>query len=852
MADVWSTRLEKIANGQRLLVGLDFITSTDAIAAYLGVLRSGLPVLVVEPGQLADGTRMDAVWQPDIHITPGPDKKLTLQNRMQRSTNVMGASASAHVDLALLLSTSGSTGDPKLVRLSHNNVASNAAAIAEYLKITPNDRAMITLPLFYSYGLSVLNSYLVSGAALILNQRSVVDPLFWQDVRHKGATSMALVPHQFNLLEGSGFTGTDTPSLRYITQAGGKLDGESVRRFNAMGKAGGWDLVLMYGQTEAAPRISYVPPAALPDAADTIGIPIPGGGIRLLDEKGTEIMEPGRPGELVYSGPNVMMGYAESRHDLARDAEVSELRTGDIAELTVQGFYRIVGRMKRFVKIAGLRLSLDQIEALLHDKGIPAHAVAIDDRLVLLHAVVGAGEATRETVADEYGLPLSEIRTDFVAETPVLASGKPDHKALHRIAADVLTRDAARPKATGQSLTEVLKLATRARIVGPGDSFNSLGGDSLSYLQMQIALEERLGVAPPGWEALPLAKLEALTADTVGRSEERSGYSTVGIDVLLRILAISLVVIQHATDYPITGGVWVLIVLMGFSAARFQMQSIAERQALRLGIRMLYPILPLYFLLLFAYEAFRGDVPITFYLLLGEYNLLRSSLLTVYWFVSFYVKVVAILMLFATLPSARRLLVGAPWATPAVATCILLIIQATLLMSGGYVIDKVSTWPHEHYTTRGFIECLPFFLLGWIINQMKGRRQILATVMLAAFTLALFLQFQTRVSSVVFVALCLSLLALNPATLLPTRIARFFQILASVTLFVYLLHQIVITPMYNIDLPDWIKAPIALAVSFLVAWLAKITLGRTERALLELATYFRKTRFMTLLQSIRD
>ena len=808
-------------------MGLDFGNSPDAIAAYLGALRSGLPVLVVEPSQLATGTRMAAVWRPEIHIMPGPSGQLTLQDRMHCGLDDTGDTASAHPDLALLLSTSGSTGDPKLVRLSRINIASNAVAIAEYLGITPADRAMATLPFFYSYGLSVLNSYLSAGAALILNERSLIDPFFWRDFRQEGATSMALVPHQFNLLAGSGFTGADTPSLRYITQAGGKLDHNSVRRFHDLGKAGGWDLVLMYGQTEAAPRISYVPPAALPEAADTIGVPLPGGRIRLLDKTGAEITAPGNPGELVYDGPNVMMGYAESRPDLVRAAEFSELRTGDIAELTDVGFYRIVGRMKRFVKIAGLRLSLDQIEALLQDEGIAAQAVAVDDRLVLLHAEVGTGDAARNTVADAYGLPLSDIHAGFLVAMPVLASGKPDHKALRQTAADVLTREAARPKATGQSLAEALKLATRARAVGPEDTFTSLGGDSLSYLQMQMALEERLGVAPPGWEAIPLARLEAL-ASTTGPRPDRS---PVGIDVPLRVIAISCVVIQHATDYPLSGGVWVLIALMGFSAARFQMQLISEGQALRLGVRMLYPILPLYFLLLFAYDVFRGDVPIALYLLLGDYNVISGSLLTVYWFVSFYAKVVAILILFAAIPYARRLLVGAPWATPAVATFGLLAIQITLLMQGNYVIENLSAWPMLHRTTHGFIECLPFFLVGWMIYQMRSRQQVLGTLVLAVAMLGVFSQFQVTIRVIMFLTICLGLLALNPRIMLPVRSVRLLQTLASATLFVYLLHQIIITLLFEVALPEFIEAIIALVASFFAALLAQTMFGRFDSRL---------------------
>lgn len=824
MAEAWRSDLLAMAAGRRPVVALEFATTPDAIGAYLGALRSGLPLLLVEPGQLGPDSPLQRTWQPDIRIATTDGVLRALRNEAPASDL-----PEPHPDLALLLSTSGSTGDPKLVRLSGRNIASNAEAIAAYLAITPADRAMTTLPLFYSYGFSVLNSYLAAGAALILTERSVIEPAFWETFRDHGATSLALVPHQFDLLERGSFAAQSLPGLRYITQAGGKLAPDSVRRFDALGKAAGWDLVLMYGQTEAAPRISYVPPAALPRAADTIGQAIPGGRLRLIDETGAEIPGAGVAGELVYDGPNVMMGYAETRADLARGAEVTELRTGDIAERTEDGLYRVVGRMKRFVKIFGLRLSLDQIEALLRERGIAAQAVAVGDRLVLLHEDPAAGPAARDAVAAAYELPLAEIHAGHLDDLPLLASGKPDHKALRELAAEVLRVEAARPKPTGQSLAEILRQATRSAHVGPQDSFNSLGGDSLSYLQVQMALEERLGTAPAGWENMSLSTLEALSAT----SGSRPGWSPVSIDVLLRIVAISFVVIQHATDYPLYGGVWILIALMGFSAARFQMQLIAEGQALRLGIRMLYPLLPLYYLLLFSYDFLRADAPITSYILFADYEPISGSLLSVYWFVSFFAKVVAILMLFAAIPQARLLLVREPWATPAVAATALLLLQAALLAQGDYVKDHISAWPWQHYTTHGFIECLPFFLVGWMIRRMQGVLQIAATVVTAVVMLGLFSRFDTTPTTMVILALSLTLIAIDPKVQLPVRLARMLQSLASVTLFVYLLHQIVITPFYSVDLPQWFEAGCTLVFAFALAFVAKAAFESVDHAIVE-------------------
>jgi amino acid adenylation domain-containing protein len=520
LAEAWRLRLEKLVDqgvveGLRPLVALEFETSPEAIAAYLGTLRSDFPLLLLEPGKHEAQEAMLAVYRPDIMLARDASGfDLRAVKPLAVATDGL---PDPHPHLRLLLSTSGTTGDPKLVRLSAENIASNASAIADYLRITPSDRAITTLPLFYSYGMSVLNSYLSAGAALVLNDHSVVEQAFRVAFVQGGATSMALVPHQLDLLRHSGFTGTELPGLRYITQAGGRLDTETIRSFSAMGAENGWALVVMYGQTEAAPRISYVPPEALPQAAGTIGRAIPGGRLWIVDDAGTEITASGVAGELIYAGPNVMMGYATSRADFAQSPEVDELHTGDVAERTDDGFFRIVGRLRRFVKLFGLRCSLDQIETRLQARGIRAQAVAVDDNLVLLLQEVDHIEAARACLVEAFGIPASVIHAGPLEELPVLPSGKIDHRSLSRIAASVLQAEIARSgHETITSLAETFRRATRSPTVGPLDSFTSLGGDSFSYIEVQMAVEEYLGRAPQGWENMSLAELAAQAVPGAG------------------------------------------------------------------------------------------------------------------------------------------------------------------------------------------------------------------------------------------------------------------------------------------------------------------------------------------------
>lgn len=822
-ADGWADRLRRLGGTLRPLVALEFATTMDAIAAYLGVLRARLPLLIVEPGQLGEGSALAQRWTPDVLLTAGTDGQAVLTERPGWRNDV-AALPPPHPDLRVLLSTSGSTGDPKLVRLSGANIAANAESIAEYLQIRPTDRAATTLPLFYSYGLSVLNSYLGAGAALVLLTDSVTDRGFWEVARQERVTSMAFVPHQFELLATGGFDGTELPSLRYLTQAGGRLNPATVRRFWELGRKAGWQLFVMYGQTEAAPRISYVPPEALPVAADTIGRAIPGGRLWLAGEDGGEIVEVGRPGELVYEGPNVMMGYAMSRPDLARGAELRELRTGDVAELTHEGYFRMVGRLKRFVKLYGMRLSLDQIEALLRARGIAAHAVQVEDRLVLLcRSPEGMGSAG-DIVAAEYEIPALEIHTAQLRDVPLLPSGKVDDQALRRIATGVLQRaeQARRASTHRASILEVMQAATRHPDVRPTDSFVSLGGDSLSYLEVQIELDDRLGAAPPGWERMTVAELDGLLQAGDRPAADGSARVSVGADVILRLVAIAIIVVQHASNYPIFGGAWILLAVMGFSAARFQVDQIGAGRPLRIVLKMLYPIVPLYYLTLLAYDVLREPVPLRYWLLLGNYEpWAGGSILVVYWFVSVYVQIVLLLALVSAVPAARAAVVTDPWRAAALAAAALLAALAvTALVDGERGLAYISQ--------RGLVECLAIFAVGWMLRTMTGARRGV-TALLAAAVLALLVTLGMTGQVLATVLGALLLLGLRVQIRVQRTIARGLNELASYTLYVFILHPVVISALSRVDPPQATAAVLALVLSFVCAALAKRAFDTVDR-----------------------
>jgi acyl-coenzyme A synthetase/AMP-(fatty) acid ligase len=335
-----------------------------------------------------------------------------------------------HDDLALLLSTSGSTGSPKLVRLSHRNLASNATAIADYLDIRETDRAATTLPMSYCYGLSVVHSHLLRGAGLILTDHSVVDDGFWELFRRHRGTAFAGVPYTFELLERVGAEALDLPHLRYVTQAGGRMPPERVRRFAELGGLRGWDLFVMYGATEATARMAYLPPQLASSQPTAIGRPIAGGAFAIEPRHAWDDED---AGELVYRGPNVMMGYAHRHTDLALGRTVDALHTGDIARRCPDGLYQVIGRSGRFVKTYGLRIDLQRVEATMRDQGVTAICTDVDDRLAVAAAGYDKAEVQRVAAAAA-GVPAGAVQAVTVAELPMLPSGKPDYQAVRALA----------------------------------------------------------------------------------------------------------------------------------------------------------------------------------------------------------------------------------------------------------------------------------------------------------------------------------------------------------------------------------------------------------------------------------
>lgn len=410
------------------------------VAAYLAGLAARLPMALLDPdrqrvAQLAETYRASAAIMPkDEPPLEGffAIDELAAGYRLDARSGNEPFAGEIHAQLQLLLSTSGSTGSAKLVRLAAKNLAANAESIAAYLELSPAERSMQSLPLQYSYGLSLINSHLWSGGTVVLTPHSFLWPGFWKDFDGQRGTSFAGVPYMYQTLHRLKFDPARHPTLRTMTQAGGGLRTDLVDHFHRLATDCGARLVVMYGQTEATARIAYVPPDRLPAKIGSIGVAIPGGRLWLEPvEAGDQVQD-----ELVYSGPNVMLGYAQSAADLARgDDQQGVIRTGDLGRVDGDGFFYITGRRKRFAKIFGSRVSLEDVEdAIERQYQRPAAAIEEDGRLRLFVEWEmpddRTGARVRQYVAELLRTHPSAIEVTPVDALPRTASGK---KIYHQI-----------------------------------------------------------------------------------------------------------------------------------------------------------------------------------------------------------------------------------------------------------------------------------------------------------------------------------------------------------------------------------------------------------------------------------
>lgn len=409
--------LPDAAEDLRYVVIIKMHGHTDSVIDYLAALQSHIVAILVDPNTSSEALR-SLVERFEVNAIFDASKMTVLHSKPK------------NVDprVALLLPTSGSTGAAKNVALSYTNLQANAESICEYLPILPTDTAINTLPLFYSYGLSVLNSHLLRGACVVFSDYSVVNREFWQIMQGLQISSFAGVPHFYNLLSKLRFVRRDLPALRYFTQAGGKLPPNLVTEFSGYAQQKAKQFFIMYGQTEATARMAFLSPDKLSVKPTSIGQPIANGRFKIVED------------ELLYQGPNVMLGYCSSAVDLIQLAPLDWLETGDLARVDEEGDYYIVGRKKRFLKLLGYRVDLDSAEQQLANIGFEAACCGNDERLIVLIALTddaywqSAKATVQSHLQHKMNLHHSVTTLMYATHLPLTSNGKRDYPSITRMA----------------------------------------------------------------------------------------------------------------------------------------------------------------------------------------------------------------------------------------------------------------------------------------------------------------------------------------------------------------------------------------------------------------------------------
>jgi len=696
-----------------------------------------------------------------------------------------------HPDLALMLSTSGSTGAAKLVRLSHEALHANALSIADYLGITEEDVPITTLPIGYSYGLSVINSHLLSGARIVLTDRSVVDGTFWDLFAAQRATSMAGVPYTYELLAASGFVDRDLSSLRTLTQAGGRLSTDLRALYGGWAEKRGIRFFVMYGQTEATARIAYLPPELQRDYGDCIGRAIPGGTLHVEGADGQRLPA-GEAGELVYEGPNVMMGYATRPEELAAGRQIAVLRTGDLGQEAAPGIFRIVGRLSRFSKIAGLRISLDEIEALLVRHDIRA-VVAGDDEAIAVclddEALVPAAIALIEC---ETAIPPRALVAFAPDPLPRLASGKPNSPAILSLAKAIKAeRDAIAESSGAGGLIALYARALNRSGIASDQSFASLGGDSLGYIEVSLGIEKLLGYLPDHWEMLSIAELEALASAAPPPASRR--FVTVEAEMLIRPVAMTTIVTGHVMGEMAglhdlaaswTGGALALLMTAGYNSCRFQKGTLlSERRLAVIGNFLRRIVLPFYLIILYKCAQWAHGGPYvawSTFLLLDDYvRYPDAANFVIYWFIGVLLQCLLILTALFAIPPvrafARRSGFQFGLALFAAAYAAKWLVYAALLPAGALM------FPNNQ------LDCWAFaFALGWMVAEARGARERIACVLLGVAAAGIgwgFLNLHT-----VMLAVAMLLVLYFPRVRLPAIANAPIALWARATFFIYITH----------------------------------------------------------------
>ena len=338
-----------------------------------------------------------------------------------------------HPELSMLMTTSGTTGSPKLVRHKYGNIESNAKNVATVFGWTPEERGIIDLPMQYTMGLNVINSHLYAGATILLIEANLMSPKYWSFIKEQKGSNFTGVPFSYEILNRLRFWKMDLPYLTTMAEGGGKLSDTLFKTIADFAVEKGKRFFATFGTTETSARLAFLPPSEAATHIGSIGQAIPEGKLILVDENGNEINEVDVEGELRYEGPNVTMGYGTCVEDLAKGDEFCGMyETGDLAKKDADGFFYIVGRKKRFLKLFGLRVSLDQSEKIISENfgGIECACTGDDNQMLIYITQEELKEDVKKLISEKTGLMAKSFDVRVINEIPRFESGKINYKAL--------------------------------------------------------------------------------------------------------------------------------------------------------------------------------------------------------------------------------------------------------------------------------------------------------------------------------------------------------------------------------------------------------------------------------------
>ncbi len=398
-------KIEKISQylneniGENKKIVLMCENSIYFIIAYLSIIKSGNICIPINPKMSVDNLEyiLSLVYPKMIFTTQRNLSKLKKYNikllsekdlfEIEENIKIRSPIENKGVfddkKLAEIIFTSGSSAFPKGVMLTHKNIMENTNSIIEYLKLTSKDTIEVVLPFFYCYGLSLLHTHTKVGGKIVINNRFLMVDSIIEDIKKYNCTGFAGVPSHYQILLRSSnkFKNSNLSSLRYATVAGGKLHNPLIKEFTKTFPK--IDFYVMYGQTEATARLSYLEPKYLDTKIGSLGKGIPNVKLKVINSKKKEVI-PGETGEIVAKGENIMKGYYEDKKSSEKVLKNGWLHTGDLATIDKDGFIYIVGRTKSIIKVGGERVSPTEIEGVIMKipEVLDCSVIGVEDNLL--------------------------------------------------------------------------------------------------------------------------------------------------------------------------------------------------------------------------------------------------------------------------------------------------------------------------------------------------------------------------------------------------------------------------------------------------------------------------------------